>query len=619
MGLRRSLALLVACALALVACAPRSGGVSDAGERVEVVDGWQYRWGDSPRAADGTLEWLRDPDTSAEWRPMAFPAKPPGRGDRVWMRVRLPEGEWKNPTLLIDPVMIAYEAYLDGERIHRVGDVDAERFRWTGVPWSLIALPPDAGGRTLSLRIRSSYFVIGVHGRIFVGSRAAHTEAIARVDVGRVAVALVSALLGLVALGFGLFGVERPLTTVFGVYSIGTGAYALYYTKLKDLIVDNTFLWDDVHRFASLASMVSIVMFVERVFGRGRYSIVRRLWQLHLAVGVAYLGFIHTVGYRSSYNWQLIAFQTAWGSSLRAIIAVELVAIMVVIIMAAKRRSKDGLIFLVGIAPSTFLTGRDLLAFFGVIHFEWDSLTYLGTLWFTLSLVVVVGRRYLERLRGYVVELDRKSREKAMMMKDLHDGIGGITTNISLLADVATRTDSPDRVERAVEDISELSREGIAEIRSFVDSLDEADISWQRLVNELRHLGRRTLEAHDLSFDLESDVAEDVAPPASFVYLNVVRIFRECMTNIVKHANAKSVRTRIQIRAEGLKLIVQDDGVGAAESRREGHGLVNMDSRARDLGGTLQVRFEGGTSVALEVPLPTGHPDMGVAGPPVPA
>ncbi len=614
---RSIMALVVVLAALLGGCFAGSSTVAGADARVEVTDGWQYRWGDSPRDETGRLVWLDDPLDSPDWKAMPFPSKPPGKGSRVWMRVQLPAGTWADPAVLLDPVMSEFEAYLDGRLVHSHGDVDSEKKSWYGVPWTLVGLDPEAPRQVLTLRIRSTFWMIGVHGRVFAGAKTSHVQSIVQNDTPRFFAGLIAILIGILGLGFAAVGTERALSGPLGLYAVNAGVYAIFYTKLKDLFFDHTMFWGDAHRFASNLAMIGLTMFVQRAFGSGPKGLILRLWQAHLVIFLAAQAGIYSFGYRG-FDLGLAAPVLVGEALLRLLIAVEVVAILLVVIARAARHDRNALIFLAGVLPGMAYTAKDLLAVAGVIHFDWNSRTYLGALAIGFALSIIVARVGIERLRRYSVQLDRRAREKAVILKDLHDGIGGITTNISLLADVATRTRSAEKAQRAVSDISELSREGLAEIRSFLDTLDDKDLSWERVVNQLRHVGQLTLEPHDLEFRLTSDLEPSVPPPTSLLYLNVARIFRESLTNSLKHSGAGRVVANIRVRQDCFELTTKDDGRGFDASEvTDGHGLANMKSRAVDLGGELSMESSEGASVRLVVPLPLPHPQVGVSASPV--
>jgi PAS domain S-box-containing protein len=204
-------------------------------------------------------------------------------------------------------------------------------------------------------------------------------------------------------------------------------------------------------------------------------------------------------------------------------------------------------------------------------------------------------------------EEKRHQREKESILMDIHDGIGGITTNISLLSELARKAQSPEEVNRALTTISSLSREGLGEIRSLMHSLDSKDLSWHTCVAELRNQGMSIVKAHGISFDMTSQIDDAGGKPGSILYLNLFRIYREALTNIVKHSQATKVVVSFLVGDEKLTLTVQDNGRGWDRSAAmdRGRGLTNMKNRASEIGGTVAVSMDEGTCVCVTVPLLT--------------
>ena len=73
---------------------------------IKITEGWQYRWGDSPIDEKGVPIWTYEDISSSEWKPTTSTMNPPERNGRksLWLRVRLPEGQWKGPSLFIPAV-----------------------------------------------------------------------------------------------------------------------------------------------------------------------------------------------------------------------------------------------------------------------------------------------------------------------------------------------------------------------------------------------------------------------------------------------------------------------------------------------------------------------------------
>lgn len=126
------------------------------------------------------------------------------------------------------------------------------------------------------------------------------------------------------------------------------------------------------------------------------------------------------------------------------------------------------------------------------------------------------------------------------------------------------------------------------------------------------------LEAYRLRFSEASGirVSLQVQPEVTarsfdpMVEAQLLRIIQEALTNVRKHAGARSVDIRLGARDGWAEAVVQDDGAGfdpalleTAAGRR--FGLRFMKDRADEVGGGVRVSSApgDGTQVIISVPL----------------
>jgi NarL family two-component system sensor histidine kinase YdfH len=88
----------------------------------------------------------------------------------------------------------------------------------------------------------------------------------------------------------------------------------------------------------------------------------------------------------------------------------------------------------------------------------------------------------------------------------------------------------------------------------------------------------------------------------------VLRVVRECLTNVARHAQARHVWIRVRARQPALHMEIADDGVGfdvAAAGARSGHyGLPGLRERARLLGGDVEIQSTPGVGTVICFSLP---------------
>ena len=113
----------------------------------------------------------------------------------------------------------------------------------------------------------------------------------------------------------------------------------------------------------------------------------------------------------------------------------------------------------------------------------------------------------------------------------------------------------------------------------------------------------------ETSVRFQADVEHKLSPEIADATLAALR---ESLANTARHANARRVDVSMACDGDQLVLRVEDDGRGveAADAPRPGHGrgLRNLETRARDWGGTCRVMSgpTGGTVLEWRVPCEVG-------------
>ncbi len=213
---------------------------------------------------------------------------------------------------------------------------------------------------------------------------------------------------------------------------------------------------------------------------------------------------------------------------------------------------------------------------------------------------VAARARELQRTHERVRALERVTtlaEERERMMRDMHDGIG---------SQLMTTLDAVERGGVGPQDVAAMLRGCIDDLRLVIDSLDPDDESLPVALANLRYRLEPRLAAAGIA--LEWQVARGIALPAPGSVLQLLRIVQEALTNALRHAGASRLRLAARDEAGWLVLEVEDNGrgfdQGATAPTAGGRGLDNMRTRARQLGGALDVSStRAGTCLTLRVPM----------------
>ncbi|MEZ5739808.1 MAG: hypothetical protein R3E68_10355 [Burkholderiaceae bacterium] len=231
--------------------------------------------------------------------------------------------------------------------------------------------------------------------------------------------------------------------------------------------------------------------------------------------------------------------------------------------------------------------------------------------------IIAENFRRLQHLETERAILDERGR----LMRDMHDGVGG--TLISTLAMVQAGGTNPELLEQAL-------RGAIEDLRLMIDSLDPVDGDLNSVLANLRS----RMEPRLLAAGLRLEWAVQDLPPMAGLgpngVLQIMRIVQEAINNVLKHANARTIRLACGLsseadraarhltgvdplspvdapsfgRAAPVVISLTDDGIGLPDGTRQGgKGLANMRRRAKSIGASVSVvPAEPGTCVMIEIP-----------------
>lgn len=211
----------------------------------------------------------------------------------------------------------------------------------------------------------------------------------------------------------------------------------------------------------------------------------------------------------------------------------------------------------------------------------------------------MLDRLEAERAAGAARALSAQERERHRIARELHDEVGQTLTAVLLqLSRVADR--APGALREEVGQAQEATRAGLDEIRRIARRLRPGVLDELGLASALRSLANE-FTGHGLT--VRHHIAGGLPPLSEETELVVYRVAQEGLTNTARHAGADRAEVRLRSVADGVELLVRDNGKGLG-GMPEGAGIGGMRERALLIGAALALDPApgGGTDLRLRLP-----------------
>ncbi len=254
----------------------------------------------------------------------------------------------------------------------------------------------------------------------------------------------------------------------------------------------------------------------------------------------------------------------------------------------------------------------------GHLHFRWKErgLQETDELRAQLNQMADRWQDQLTLLRGLAEEkeaLAEKAREVGVMAerqrlaRELHDAVSQQLFALAMTAAAVNRVLDTNvaLAKEKMTAIETMAQKALGEMRALLMHLRPIELgdqplgtAVQSMLSEIEKKGLLRCQA-DIDPDLELSRA---------VEANLLRIFQEATANTLRHGHASLLKVRLAADAAGVRLSVEDDGVGF-DSDKSGvgtvsYGLSTMKERAQECGGSVRVVSVQGRGTRVDVRIP---------------
>lgn len=245
----------------------------------------------------------------------------------------------------------------------------------------------------------------------------------------------------------------------------------------------------------------------------------------------------------------------------------------------------------------------------------YDVITNAGLIGCAMALALAVrSRRRLAEQQAVVVAAERRAEQERVareleaqrltVARDLHDSIGHSLSLVAVQAGVAREAVGRDEAAArgALDSIVGTSTASLTDLRRALASLRADPEDGDREPADLARVDEIVGAARDTGLDIRLE-RDPEAVLVDAVAATVVRIVQESVTNILRHASARTAMVRIRVDGSRVRVEIADDGKGDAGTGG-GQGIAGMRDRAELVGGTLSTRSgDGGFVVTASLPV----------------
>ncbi len=227
-----------------------------------------------------------------------------------------------------------------------------------------------------------------------------------------------------------------------------------------------------------------------------------------------------------------------------------------------------------------------------VYYKKWWFLTTLATL---LGLILFFIRKY---------ELDHINKMEQLRLRisrDLHDELGSLLTGIAMKSDLLLEKVDLKSKKEIFKEISTNCRKSVDTLSDIVWAIDSKNNSLQNLSDRMESFLFQFLSSENIKITFKPLITIKPIQLNQDYRQHVFLIFKEAITNIMKHSNATQVFVSLTKDKNNIILTIKDNGTVFTKNERslDGNGIINMKLRTKKIKGNIQFYNDNGFVIEL--------------------
>jgi signal transduction histidine kinase/ligand-binding sensor domain-containing protein len=233
--------------------------------------------------------------------------------------------------------------------------------------------------------------------------------------------------------------------------------------------------------------------------------------------------------------------------------------------------------------------------------------------WFLTLAVALVALLTYAAYRYRLARLLELERVRTRIATDLHDDIGASLSRMAILSEVVKQQTGALNLTtfHMLTEIADSARSLVDSMSDIVWSIDPRKDDLKSVAQRVRQFATDVLEARGIAWTFETPAELEAIKLPPDERRQLFLVFKEAVNNIAKHSGGTEARLRLAVEGGHLVAEIGDNGCGfelpdpeASFIGRGGNGLKNMQARASDVGGRLDVDSGSGSGSLIRLSLP---------------
>ena len=234
-----------------------------------------------------------------------------------------------------------------------------------------------------------------------------------------------------------------------------------------------------------------------------------------------------------------------------------------------------------------------------VLHYLTSDLKHLGA--------VLEDAKEKQDFGFRIIEAQEDERKR--VSREIHDGPAQMMANVIMRSDLIERIYREQGVEEAfkeIRNVKQMVRQALYEVRHIIYDLRPMALDDLGLVPALKKYLKTTEEYFNHTRIRFVFIGEEKRLSSKFE-VALFRLIQEAVQNAMKHAQAKDIVVKLEMKRQSLTIVIKDDGKGFDTKLKKSNsfGLLGMKERVEILDGELSIdsHIGKGTVVIIQVPL----------------